>query len=490
MFFAIYETKIELFRYHLHVEGNKQYTDLSMGMSLRLGKRRDMDMTAGSILPQIVSFALPLFLGSLFQQLYNTVDTWVVGNFVGKNSFSAVGTLSSVTNLAISFFMGFSSGASVIISHYFGAKDSENVNRTTHTFIAVTLVLCAVLTVAGQLIIPLVLKILKSPAEVAFEQNIYLRIYFGGITGLLIYNMGSAVLRAVGDSVHPFIFLVVSASLNIVLDLVFVTVFKMGTAGVAYATIISQAVSAVLVMRVLFTTSSDVRVSVRKIRIYGSILKKIFKVGLPSALQMSITSFSNIFVQSYINYFGADVMGGWTAYIKVDQLVLLPMQSIALATQTFVGQNLGCGQTDRARKGVRTALLSSLVATSVLIATVIPLAKYIVELFIGSAEEGVIHYGTMFLTYLTPAYLLPCFNQIYGGALRGSGKSSIPMATMLFSFVFFRQIYLFIFSHYISNTVMPIAMGYPAGWLVCSILLMIAYHISFTDARLKKSALV
>ena len=259
MFFAIYETKIELFRYHLHAEGNKQYTDLSMGMSLRLGKRRDMDMTAGSILPQIVSFALPLFLGSLFQQLYNTVDTWVVGNFVGKNSFSAVGTLSSVTNLAISFFMGFSSGASVIISHYFGAKDSENVNRTTHTFIAVTLVLCAVLTVAGQLIIPLVLKILKSPAEVAFEQNIYLRIYFGGITGLLIYNMGSAVLRAVGDSFHPFMFLMVSASLNIVLDIVFVTVFKMGTAGVAYATIISQAVSAVLVMRVLFTTSSGVR---------------------------------------------------------------------------------------------------------------------------------------------------------------------------------------------------------------------------------------
>ena len=461
-----------------------------MGMTLRLGKRRDMDMTAGAILPQIIAFAMPLFLGNLFQQLYNTVDTWVVGNFVGKNSFSAVGTLSSVTNMAISFFMGFSSGSSVIISHYYGAKDDDNVSRTTHTFVAITLVLCVVITIAGQLIIPLVLKILKSPAEVAVEQRIYLRIYFAGITGLLIYNMGSAILRATGDSVHPFMFLVASATMNIVLDIVFVTVFKMGTAGVAFATIISQAVSATLVLRVLFRTTSSVKVSVKKIRIHGSILSKIFKVGLPAALQMTITSFSNIFVQSYINYFGADVMGGWTAYNKVDQMVLLPIQSISLATQTFVGQNLGCGQTERARKGVRTALFSALVTAAALIAIVVPLAKYIVEIFIGPEETEVIRYGTMFLTYLTPAYLLPCFNQIYGGALRGSGKASIPMVTMLFSFVFFRQIYLFIMSHYISNTVMPIALGYPAGWLLCSTLLFIAYHIFFTDEKLKKSSLV
>ena len=457
---------------------------------LRIGRRREMDMTLGPIMSQIVSFALPLLLGSIFQQLYNTVDTWVVGNFVGKNSFSAVGTLSSVTNLVISFFMGFSSGASVIISHYFGAKDDENVNRTTHTFVAVSLIMCVVLTILGIALIPLVLLIMKSPAEVAAEQRIYLLIYFSGLSGLLIYNMGSAILRAIGDSTHPFLFLVVSASLNIVLDLVFVIVFHMGTAGVAYATIISQMVSAVLVMFVLFRTNTSVRVSVRKLKIYGHILKKIFRVGLPSALQMSITCFSNIFVQSYINQFGADVMGGWTAYIKVDQLVLLPMQSIALATQTFVGQNLGLMQTERARKGVRVSLYISLVSTAVLIAAVVPLAKYIVEIFVGTAETGVIRYGTMFLTYLTLAYLLPCFNQIYAGALRGAGKSSIPMIAMLASFVFFRQIYLFIMANYISNTILPIAMGYPAGWLVCSVSLGIAYKICFTDEKIKKSALV
>ncbi|MBR5098737.1 MAG: MATE family efflux transporter [Spirochaetales bacterium] len=456
----------------------------------RLGKRSDMDMTSGPIVRQIITFALPLLFGSLFQQLYNTVDTWVVGNFVGKNSFSAVGTLSSATNLIISFFMGFSNGASVIISHYFGAKDDESVNRASHTFMAVTLILCVTLTLMGIAIIPLLLKIMKSPAEVAAEQRIYMTIYFAGISGLLIYNMGSAILRAIGDSTHPFIFLVVSASLNIVLDLVFVIVFKMGTAGVAYATILSQGISALLVLRLLFTTNTSIRISVRKIRIDTMILRKIFKVGLPSALQMAITCFSNIFVQSYINFFGADVMGGWTSYIKVDQLVLLPMQSIAMGTQTFVGQNLGIMNTERARQGVRTSLYMSLVSTAVLIATVVPLAKIIVEIFIGSEEEGVILYGTMFLTYLTPAYLLPCFNQIYAGALRGSGRSSIPMMAMLFSFVLFRQIYLFIMAHFISNTIMPIALGYPAGWLVCSIIMVIAYKRNFTDEKLKSSSLV
>ena len=456
----------------------------------RLGKRSDMDMTSGPIVRQIITFALPLLFGSLFQQLYNTVDTWVVGNFVGKNSFSAVGTLSSATNLIISFFMGFSNGASVIISHYFGAKDDESVNRASHTFMAVTLILCVTLTLMGIAIIPLLLKIMKSPAEVAAEQRIYMTIYFAGISGLLIYNMGSAILRAIGDSTHPFIFLVVSASLNIILDLVFVIVFKMGTAGVAYATILSQGISALLVLRLLFTTNTSIRISVRKIRIDTMILRKIFKVGLPSALQMAITCFSNIFVQSYINFFGADVMGGWTSYIKVDQLVLLPMQSIAMGTQTFVGQNLGIMNTERARKGVRTSLYMSLVSTAVLIATVVPLAKIIVEIFIGSEEEGVILYGTMFLTYLTPAYLLPCFNQIYAGALRGSGRSSIPMMAMLFSFVLFRQIYLFIMAHFISNTIMPIALGYPAGWLVCSIIMVIAYKRNFTDEKLKSSSLV
>ena len=453
-------------------------------------KRGSVNMTSGPIVPQIINFAVPILLGSIFQQLYNTVDTWVVGNFVGKNSFSAVGTLGPVTNLVISFFMGFSSGASVVISHYYGAQDDSNVSKSTHTFVATTLILCVVLTFLGIVAIPLMIRILKSPAEVAAEQVTYLTIYFAGVSGLMIYNMGSAILRAVGDSTHPFIFLVVSALLNIVLDLLFVIGFKWGTAGVAYATIIAQFVSAILTMVVLLRSKSSVRVSFKKIRIHGKIFVKIFRIAVPSALQMSITSFSNIFVQSYINFFGADVMGGWTAYSKIDQLVLLPMQSIALATQTFVGQNLGTAKTDRARKGVRVCLILALISTAILIVVVVPLSKYIVKFFIESNESAVIEYGTMFLSTLTLFYLLPCFNQIYAGALRGAGKSGIPMIAMLLSFVVFRQVYLYIVANYISNTIMPIAMGYPAGWLVCSISLAMAYHFCFTDKRLQKSAIV
>lgn len=458
--------------------------------ALSLKKKTQVDMTQGAILPMLISFAFPLLIGNLFQQLYNTVDTWVVGNYVGKNSFSAVGTLSSVTNLMIGFFMGFSTGAAVLIAQYFGAKDDENVSRTTHTFVGVTIIMCILSTIAGILMIPLLLNILKSPAEVAAEQRTYLFIYFAGITGLLIYNMGAAILRAIGNSTDPFIFLVVSAVLNIILDLVFVIAFHMGTAGVALATVIAQGVSAVLVIITLLRTKTCVRVSIRKIRIHSHILKNIFKIGIPSGLQLSITAFANVFAQSYINYFGADVMGGYTAYSKVDQFLFMPSQSITLGAQTFVGQNLGMRQTERARKGVRTSILMALTSVAVLILFVELFATDIVKVFIDSNESGVIYYGTMMLHYITPFYIVTTFNQIYAGALRGAGKSTTPMIIMIMCFVVFRQIYLFVMANFISNTVLPIVLGYPAGWVLCSIILSIAYFRNFSDEKLKKSTLV
>ncbi|MCQ2412861.1 MAG: MATE family efflux transporter [Sphaerochaetaceae bacterium] len=458
--------------------------------ALSLKKKTQVDMTQGAILPMLISFAFPLLIGNLFQQLYNTVDTWVVGNYVGKNSFSAVGTLSPVTNLMIGFFMGFSTGAAVLIAQYFGAKDDENVSRTTHTFVGVTIIMCILSTIVGILLIPLLLNILKSPAEVAAEQRTYLFIYFAGITGLLIYNMGAAILRAIGNSTDPFIFLVVSAVLNIILDLVFVIAFHMGTAGVALATVISQGVSAILVIITLLRTKTCVRVSIRKIHIHSYILKNIFRIGIPSGLQLSITAFANVFAQSYINYFGADVMGGYTAYSKVDQFLFMPSQSITLGAQTFVGQNLGMRQTERARKGVRTSILMALTSVAVLILFVELFATDIVKVFIDSNESGVIYYGTMMLHYITPFYIVTTFNQIYAGALRGAGKSTSPMLIMIFCFVIFRQIYLFVMANFISNTVLPIVLGYPAGWVLCSIILSIAYFRNFSDEKLKKSTLV
>ena len=441
-------------------------------------------MTKGSIMALLLNFAAPLLLGNIFQQLYNTVDTWVVGNYVGKNAFSAVGTLSPIINTLIGFFIGFSNGACVIISRHFGAGDKEKVQRAVHTFVTVTLILCVVFTFLGIALTPLMLDLIKSPAEVRSEQHTYLSIYFAGVTGLLLYNMGSAILRAVGNSVYPFLFLVVSALLNTAMDLIFVIAFDMGTAGVAYATIAAQLVSAILVMAMLFKTDSSVRVRLKSLRIDRDILGGIFRIGLPAALQMSVTAFSNIFVQSYINFFGSDCMGGWTAYSKIDQLLFLPMNSLALATQTFVGQNLGRKLTDRTRQGVRKSLFMCMLCTAVLIIPVVAFAPSLVRFFIDESEAGVIHYGTLFLRMISPFYIMCCLNQIYGGALRGAGEARTSMVVMLGSFVLFRQIYLFVVSNYVSNTVVAISLGYPLGWLLCSILMFVFYKRVFKDERL------
>ena len=466
----------------------KQEESRLQGIRSRLLARgkTEVDMTRGGIVALLLNFAAPLLLGNIFQQLYNTVDTWVVGNYVGKNAFSAVGTLSPIINTIIGFFIGFSNGACVIISRHFGAGDKEKVQRSVHTFVAVTLILCVVFTILGIALTPLMLDLIKSPAEVRSEQYTYLSIYFAGVTGLLLYNMGSAILRAVGNSVYPFLFLVVSALLNTAMDLVFVIAFDMGTAGVAYATIAAQLVSAILVMAMLFKTDSSVRVRLKSLRIDRKILGGILGIGLPAALQLSVTAFSNIFVQSYINFFGADCMGGWTAYSKIDQLLFLPMNSLSLATQTFVGQNLGRKLTDRTRRGVRTSLFMSMLCTAVLIIPVVAFAPSLVRFFIDESEAGVIHYGTLFLRMISPFYVMCCLNQIYGGALRGAGEAKVSMVIMLGSFVLFRQIYLFVVSNYVSNTVVAISLGYPFGWLLCSILMLVFYKRIFKDERLLK----
>ncbi len=447
------------------------------------------DMTKGGIYSSLILFALPILLGQIFQQLYNTFDTWCVGNFVGKNSFSAVGTVGSIVNMLIGFAGGFATGASVVISQYFGAGDKENVSKAVHTFFVFFIIISIAVTILGLLLVPFFLDIVKAPEEVRVEQEIYLYIYFAGVSGLLIYNMGSAIFRAVGNSRLPFIFLVVSAVLNIIMDLIFVIFFKMGTSGVAIATIIAQAISAFLVLLFLFRTNSDVRLSLSKLCLDKKILKSIVLIGLPSAIQMSITAFSNVFVQSYINYFGSDVMGGWTAYTKVDQLLFLPMQSLGLASMTFVGQNIGAKQIKRAQKGANRALILGLLSTIFFLLPIIIFSPYVVEFFISKDEVEVIKYGSLFLRVISPFYIVCTFNQVYGSALRGAGNSQLPMAIMLFSFVIARQCYLFIMKNFISNTVLPIAMGYPFGWILCSVLITITYLLYFRKLKKKASLL-
>ncbi len=438
-----------------------------------LQKNRDVDMTQGSIVRHILCFALPLLIGNLFQQLYNMVDTWVIGNYASNEAYSAVGTVGPIVNTLIGFFTGLSSGAGVVISQYYGARQRERVQDTVHTAITLTLILGVLFTILGICMTPLMLKLINMPEESIPDATTYLTIYFAGILGLMIYNMGAGILRAIGDSKRPFYYLAVCAVMNTVLDLVFVLNFGMGVAGVALATILSQGVSALLVLLALLRSTDWVQLHIRKLRLHRDMLRKITIVGIPAAIQLSITAFSNVFVQSYINHFGPDCMSGWTTYAKVDQLLFLPMQSISLASTTFVGQNLGDNRPERARKGVSTSMLVAVVTTVLLTAPVVIFAPQIVYFF--NQKDDVVYYGSMLLRWLSPFYVLTCFNQVYAGALRGAGNAKAPMIIMLLSFVAFRQAYLFAMAR-IWNEIIPIAMSYPAGWLVCSIITLIYYQ--------------
>lgn len=435
--------------------------------------RHSMDMTQGSISRQLISFAFPLLIGNLFQQLYNTVDTWVVGNFVSDNAFAAVGSMGPIVNMFIGFFLGFSAGAGALISQNFGAKNEDAIEKLVHTAIVMTFIIGLIFTVSGHLLTPILLDFAKIPEAVRPEAKSYLSIYFSGIMGLVFYNMGAAILRAVGDSKRPFYFLVICAVTNTLLDLLFVLVFGMKVEGVALATVISQGISAILIIVALLRSDSCIRLQWKKLRINRHLLGRIVTLGVPSALQVSITSFSNIFVQSYINYFGPNCMSGYTAYSKIDMLLFLPAQSVSLATTTFVGQNLGCGQVKRARKGVTNSLLIAIGVTGILMIPVLIFSGDVVRFF--TSQEESIRYGTLFLRYITPFYLLTCFTQVYSSALRGAGNSRAPMVIMISSYVLFRQIYLAIMAS-VWNEVIPITMGYPAGWILCCTIFMIYYY--------------
>ena len=449
-------------------------------------KRRDVDMTEGNIFRHIISFALPLMIGNLFQQLYNMVDVWVLGEYATSDAFSAVGLITPVCNMLIGFFLGLSSGAGVVISQYYGAGQYEKVEKAVHTSVLMTLCLGVLFTIIGVVMTPFVVSLMNLAPARQKEANTYLTIYFSGILGLMLYNIGSGILRAVGDSRRPFYFLVICAILNTVLDIIFAELLptEYCVAGVATATIIAQTASAILAMMTLMLTKSCIRVHIRKLRFQLDLLKQIFKVGLPAALQMAITSFSNVFVQGYIEGIDPSSAGGWTIYSKVDQILMLPTQSISLAATTFVGQNLGKNQPERAKKGIRISMLTAAVSTCILMIPVIVFAENIARFFRGD-DAGIVQFATLFLQVLTPFYVLFSINQILVGALRGAGNSRTPMIICLCSFVAFRQMYLFIMSR-MWNAAIPIGMAYPAGWLLCTVIMLIYYK----KVKLGKTRLV
>ena len=432
------------------------------------GKTTVRDMTDGSIIKQITLFALPLMLGNVFQMLYNTVDSIVVGNFVGKQALAAVGSTTMIVNMMVFFFNGFSTGAGVVIANYFGARNMEKLHKAIETTMAATFLLSVLFTVAGVAAVKPMLRFMATPEDVFGEATVYLQIYIGGISGLLVYNMGSGILRAVGDTMRPLYFLIFTSVLNTLLDLLFVLGLHSGIEGVAWATIISQFISAFLIL-LLLTRSKDIyRLTWQDLKIDRGILGGIFAVGLPAGIQSVITAFSNVFVQSYVNLFGSSCMAGWSCYNKLDQFVMLPMQSMAMAATTFVSQNIGAGRERRADQGTVITVSMSVGVTAVIVALLCLFAAPAVRLF--SPDESVIEYGVLFIRANCFFLLFNCVNHVLAGALRGRGDSKGPMIIMLLAFVGIRQVYLYVVTRFIANTPFLVGFGYPVGWTTCCII--------------------
>ena len=439
----------------------------------RKKKSKDVDMTEGSISRHIISFAIPLLVGNLFQMLYNTVDTWVVGNYASDAAFSAVGNVGPALNMMIAFAMGLGGGAGIVISQYYGAHQYDRVNDAVHTAMLMSAILGAILSVTGVTLLPGILKLMKVPADIYKDAHTYLFLLYALMIPPVIYNIGAGVLRAVGDSSRPFYIMVVSCIVNIILDLLFVIKFNWGVLGVAVATSIAQFISCIIVLWILFTEEGPIRLSLKKLKIHKDMMSKIINVGIPAAIQMCITSFSNLFVQSYINAFGGTVMGGWTAYNKVAQIIQLPIQSITTALSTFVGQNLGKGQVDRAKRSILISNLMNygfcIVAGVAVFASAPVLARFF------NSNPAIVEMGTYFLRHIVPVYFLLATYQTFSAALRGAGHAKVPMFAMLGGGVAFRQLYLFVLTHLFPGNILPVTYAYPAGWLMAGIILLVYY---------------
>lgn len=430
-------------------------------------------ITEGVIWKQLLRFFFLILFGSFFQQLYNTTDAVIVGNFVGKEALAAVGgSTGTLINLLVGFFVGLSSGATVMVAQYYGAQQPQEVSKTVHTAMALSIASSVFLTVLGIAVAPWALRAMGTPEDIMDYAVTYMRIYFGGTLFSLVYNMGASILRAVGDSKRPLYFLIASTGVNIVLDLLFVVVFKLEVLGVAVATVLSQVFSAVLVVIVLVRTEMPYRLVFRKIRFHMDSLKQIVRIGIPAAFQSAMYSISNVIIQSSINSFGTDVVAAWTAYGKIDSVFWMTVQAYGLSASTFVGQNFGAQNYPRLRKTVRTCMLMAAVTTVGLSTVLYFFGGIVYRLFIS--DPAVIQQGVEILRMLVPTYITYISIEILGAAVRGTGDSVIPTVLTCFGVCILRVVWIMAVVP-IRPSVLMVAASYPITWSVTSILFIIYY---------------
>ncbi len=444
---------------------------------MALGNRRAAGdahaITEGVIWKQLLIFFFPILLGTFFQQLYNTADAIIVGKFVGKEGLAAVGgTTGTLINLLVGFFTGLSSGATVILSQYYGARDNVNVSRTVHTAIALALAGGLVLSAVGIIISPTVLRMMNTPDDVLPLSITYIRIYFCGTIASLVYNIGAGILRAVGDSRRPLIFLICSCMINILLDIILVLGLEMGVAGAALATILSQLFSASLVIATLLRSHHALRLHVSKIRFHKDLLSRVVRIGLPAGLQSVMYSLSNLIVQASINVFGTDMMAAKTAFGKIDSMFWMIIQAYGVSITTFVGQNFGAMKYDRMRRSVRVCMFMAACTTVVVSTLVCIFGRPLYSLF--TSEPVVIENGMMILNRLAPFYITFVCVEILAGTLRGAGDSLLPMLITLFGTCILRMIWVqgIAPSH---HDVLFTLLCYPISWSTTSCLFVLYY---------------
>ena len=432
-------------------------------------------LTEGPIRRSLILFALPIFLSNLFQQLYNSADSIIVGGFLGKQALAAVSSSGNLIFMLVGFFNGTAVGAGVVIARYFGAKKYEEMRRAIHTDLAFALAAGAVLTAAGVLMTPTLLRWMNTPDNVFAQSVSYFRVYFYGAMAVVLYNISVGILQAVGDSRHPLYYLIFSACLNVVLDLLFIGVFKWGVGSAAAATGISQGVSALLCIIQLLRTKEVYRVSVKKIRFHKDMLGQILRYGLPSGVQNSVIAIANVVVQSNINTFGDDAMAGCGSYSRVEGFAFLPITCFSLSLTTFIGQNLGAKKFDRAKAGAKFGILCSVIMAEVIGGLIWILAPYCIDLFTDSPE--VIALGTRQARTESLFYFLLAFSHCIAGICRGAGKASVPMFIMLACWCLIRILYITVAMHFI-HSIGVVFWAYPLTWGLSSIAFLFYYLYS------------
>ncbi len=433
---------------------------------------QNVNLTQGSITKGIIQFAVPLFLGQLLQQFYNMADAWVVGNFADNDAFAAVSSGGSLTFLIIGFFNGIAIGGGVIISRYFGAQDDEMVQKSIHTNFLFGILASLLATVVGLAFIPGLLTLMKTPDSVMPHSLIYFRIYFAGVSTVIMYNICMSIMRALGDSLHPLYYLILSSLVNVALDLVFVAGFHWGVSGAAFATVIAQGLSVILcLVRMCREADERIRLDFRKLRFHKDIMLEVIRQGLPTGIQNAVISVGNIVIQSNINAFGAYAISGHGAYAKIEGFVFLPIMSMSMVLPTFISQNLGAGEYERAKKGAAFGILSGMVLAEIIGFIFYLWAPYALRFFVDSEEA--VSYGIIHSRVVAPFFFLLAFSHCAAGVMRGCGKAFIPMITMLLFWCGVRIVYvtLAVKEFPVFQT---ISWAYPLTWTLSSVTFLIA----------------